>query len=75
MGIYAKGGPKGFDSWEQLVAEWQRGLGGLAAEYVAGDARLAPNPKKACEYCHLGALFRIAETRGAAPDEEVGEDE
>jgi ATP-dependent helicase/nuclease subunit B len=71
----AKGGPKGFDSWEQLVAEWQRRLGGLAAEYVAGDARLAPNPKKACEYCHLGALCRIAETRGAAPDEEVGEDE
>ena len=40
------------------------------AEYVAGDARLAPDPPRACEYCHLGALCRIAQTRAAASDEE-----
>jgi probable DNA repair protein len=70
----AKGGPRGFDSWAALLAEWQRRLEALAAEYAAGLARLAPDPPRACEYCHLASLCRIAETNAAtsAGEEEGG---
>ena len=70
----AKGGPRGFATWEALLAEWQRRLEALAAEYAAGDARLAPNPSQACSYCHLGALCRIGETDASDADEEPGDD-
>jgi RecB family exonuclease len=70
----AKGGPRGFATWQSLLAEWQRRLEALAAEYVAGDARLAPNPSQACTYCHLGALCRIGETDAGDADEEPGDD-
>jgi RecB family exonuclease len=70
----AKGGPRGFATWEALLAEWQRRLEALAAEYAAGDARLALNPSQACSYCHLGALCRIGETDASDADEESGDD-
>ena len=70
----AKGGPKGYGSWEELLAAWQRRLEALAREYASGDARLAPDPPRACAYCHLGMLCRIAETRPAAPGEEAGDE-
>ena len=69
-----KGGPRGCDTWAQLLAEWQRRLEALAAEYAVGDARLAPDPSRACEYCHLGALCRVAETGAAASGEEVADE-
>jgi hypothetical protein len=69
-----KGGPKGYGSWAELLAAWQRRLEALAREYAAGDARLAPDPPRACAYCHLGMLCRIAETRAAGPGEEAGDE-
>jgi RecB family exonuclease len=65
----SRGGPRGFDRWDTLIAEWQRRIDALAGEYVAGEARLAPDPPRACEYCHLGALCRIAEARPDSTDE------
>lgn len=70
----SRGGPHGFDCWDALLAEWQRRLEVLAAEYASGEARLAPNPARDCEYCHLGALCRIAETRSTPTDEEGGDE-
>jgi probable DNA repair protein len=69
-----RGWPRDYDSWPQLLAAWQRRLEALAAEYAAGDARLAPDPPQACEYCHLGALCRIAETGAAKPGEEAADE-
>ena len=69
-----KGWPRDYATWAQLLMAWQRRLDGLAAEYAAGDARLAPDPPRACEYCHLGALCRIADTSAAASDEEAADD-
>jgi RecB family exonuclease len=69
-----KGGPRGYESWEQLLAEWQRRLEALADEYAAGDARLAPDPPHACQYCHLGALCRIAETSADRQGEEAADE-
>ena len=69
-----RGWPRDYESWSQLLAAWQRRLEALAAEYAAGDARLAPDPPRACEYCHLGALCRIAETSAAQPGEEAADE-
>jgi hypothetical protein len=71
----AKGWPRDYATWEELLDAWRRRLDALAGEYVAGDARLAPDPRHACEYCHLGALCRIAELSPAGPgdDEATGD--
>jgi len=70
----AKGWPRDYASWEELLGAWRRRLEALAAEYAAGDARLAPDPSRACEYCHLGALCRIAGTGAAGTGEEGGDE-
>jgi probable DNA repair protein len=69
-----RGWPRDYESWEQLLAAWRRRLEALAAEYAAGDARLAPDPARACEYCHLGAFCRIASTSAGQPGEEAADD-
>jgi probable DNA repair protein len=63
-------GPRGFDSWDQLLAYWRVRLQALADEYLRGDMRLAPDPNLACRHCHLATLCRIDETalRWARPD-------
>ena len=66
--------PRGYASWDDLLAAWRARLLALAAEYVEGDARLAPEPRTACRHCHLAALCRINESplraeRPEAPDE------
>jgi len=65
---------KPYATWDELLGAWRRRLEALAAEYAAGEARLAPNPRKACEHCHLGALCRIAETTAERADEEGGDE-
>ncbi len=70
----AKGGPRGVESWGQLLVDWRRRLESLASEFVRGDLRLAPDPPRACEFCHLGALCRIAEARPGLAFEETDEE-
>lgn len=48
-------------SWQALLQEWQRRLDAIAREHAQGDARLAPNPTRACRYCHLPGLCRSAQ--------------
>jgi probable DNA repair protein len=69
-----KGWPREFASWDELLDAWRRRLAALAAEYAAGDARLAADPARACEFCQLGALCRIAETAAARAGEEGGDE-
>jgi RecB family exonuclease len=76
-GLRVPGSPgllKEFGTWDELLGAWRRRLEALAAEYAAGDARLAPDPPRACEYCHLGSLCRIAETQAARATEEDGDE-
>jgi ATP-dependent helicase/nuclease subunit B len=71
-----KATPKEFASWDALLAEWHRRLEVLAREFATGDARLAPDPRRACRYCHLPSLCRIGDARLAADDAgEGGDDE
>jgi RecB family exonuclease len=65
---------KPYDSWAHLLDEWHRRLESLAREYHAGDARLAPDPKHACQHCPLPGLCRIGDTRRLALDEEASDE-
>jgi RecB family exonuclease len=70
----AKGWPREFGDWEQMLDEWRRRLTALAEEHARGDARLAPDPRRACEYCHLETVCRIGETRSGRGGEALGND-
>lgn len=69
-----KGWPREFAGWQQLLDEWRRRLVALAEEHVRGDARLAPDPRRACQYCHLATVCRIGETRSGRGGEALGDD-
>ena len=69
-----RGWPKGLGTWQETLGEWRRRLVALAEEHAAGDARLAPDPRRACEYCHLEAVCRIGETSSGRGGEAVSDD-
>jgi len=50
---------KAFADWDELVAHWRRALPALAAEFRAGDARVAPYQPAVCERCNLHTLCRV----------------
>ncbi len=65
--------PKDCATWDDLRAAWHRRLEALAREFAEGDARLAPNPAKACPYCHLSRLCRIGAARLAGEGDGDGD--
>jgi ATP-dependent helicase/nuclease subunit B len=62
---------KDYASWDELLQAWHRRLETLAQEHAQGDARLAPNPTRACRYCHLPGLCRSSQ---ALVEAEEGDD-
>jgi hypothetical protein len=70
----ARSWPTEHSSWDELVDAWRERLSAIAREHAAGDARLAPDPVRACRYCQLGMLCRISETRLGAATRESGDD-
>jgi RecB family exonuclease len=70
----SKGWPVEHSSWDGLVDAWRRRLTAIAREHTSGDARLSPDPVRACRYCQLGMLCRIGETRLGAATRESGDD-
>ena len=67
----AKAPFKDYANWGDLLQAWNRRLESLAREHAQGDARLAPNPTKACRYCHLPGVCRSAQ---ALLEAEEGDD-
>ena len=67
----AKAPFKDYANWDDLLQAWNRRLESLAREHAQGDARLAPNPAKACRYCHLAGVCRSAQ---ALLEPEEGDD-
>ena len=55
------------------VAGWRGALTVLGQQYAAGKATVDPLDK-ACDYCHLQALCRVAEQERTTGDDEVNED-
>jgi len=47
-------------AWPQQLDVWRDQVATLAADFVAGDARVDPMDK-ACDHCHLHAFCRIAD--------------
>lgn len=47
------------DSWESLLRHWGESLQLLAAEFLAGEARVDPLAASSCTYCGLQALCRV----------------
>ena len=62
---------KEYAGWDELLRAWQRRLESIAREHAVGDARLAPNPTRACRYCHLAGVCRSAQ---ALLEPEEGDD-
>jgi probable DNA repair protein len=60
-----------YGEWPALLAEWSRRLDVLALEFARGEASLAPDPRKACRYCHLHGMCRIGQARD--DDEEAAD--
>jgi probable DNA repair protein len=52
-------------NWEGLVDRWRMDLEQLAAEFLAGQAQVAPQPG-ACDYCGYASLCRIGLEPGDA---------
>ena len=52
---------KVYDNWQGLQANWQVLLEALAAQFLAGNAAIAPKDKKVCEFCKLELICRIKE--------------
>ncbi|RMH22876.1 MAG: hypothetical protein D6698_00405 [Gammaproteobacteria bacterium] len=55
-----------YQSWEQMLQDWDRVLEGLAQDFLMGKA--TPDPRKfpeTCRYCRLQTLCRIDEMRKA----------
>lgn len=69
-----RGWPKGLGTWQETLGEWRRRLLALAEEHAGGDARLAPDPRRACEYCHLAAVCRVGETSSGRGGEALSDD-
>ncbi len=67
----AKSPFKDYADWGDLLQAWNRRLESLAREHAQGDARLAPNPARACRYCHLQGVCRSAQ---ALLEPEEGDD-
>jgi ATP-dependent helicase/nuclease subunit B len=70
----SRGWPGECSSWEELLDAWRRRLTAIAREHTSGDARLAPDPVRACRYCTLGMLCRIGETRLGAAARDTGDE-
>lgn len=60
--------------WVTLSADWQRVIENLAAEFVHGEARVAPQPQ-ACRQCELQLLCRVSAEVRELQREEADEDD
>jgi ATP-dependent helicase/nuclease subunit B len=67
--------PAGQDSragWAIRQQEWVARVERLVSEFVAGRASVDPRPK-ACEYCHVVGVCRIADEGADAVERNIGE--
>jgi len=69
---------KQYDGFPQTLDSWRPELERLAADFLAGRAKVDPNhppatSKSTCKLCHLGALCRVAESAAALDDDENDE--
>jgi len=59
-------------AWAQRQREWHARIEQLAADFLIGRAVVDPRPK-ACEYCHVVSVCRIADAGATAVEQNIGE--
>ena len=59
-------------AWAIRQNEWIARVGQLVSEFIAGHAAVDPRPK-ACEYCHVVSVCRIADEGADAVERNIGE--
>jgi RecB family exonuclease len=60
----------------ELIEEWRGTLLHLAESFVRGEAQVDPRIyPKSCQYCSLGGVCRVAESRGTIPIDDSGDEE
>jgi RecB family exonuclease len=63
---------EGADAWSYWQREWRARVEGLAADFVSGRAAVDPRPK-ACEYCQVVSVCRIADASATAVEQNIDE--
>ncbi|MEH6590300.1 MAG: PD-(D/E)XK nuclease family protein [Halioglobus sp.] len=53
------------ETWQSLTQHWHQLLQGLVAEFIRGEAVVAPTTSAACNYCGMESLCRVADAEGA----------
>lgn len=65
-----------YGDWETLIAGWRNALDTLGADFVAGDARVAPkNMLATCRQCDLQPLCRVYERLNPLAEEAGSRDD
>ncbi|MGB9417157.1 MAG: PD-(D/E)XK nuclease family protein [Acidobacteriaceae bacterium] len=60
----------------ELIEEWRGTLLHLADSFVRGEAQVDPRIyPKSCQYCSLGGVCRVAESRGTSAIDDSGDEE
>jgi probable DNA repair protein len=59
-------------AWTIRQEEWVARVEQLVSDFLVGDARVDPRPK-ACEYCHVVSVCRIADAGADAVERNIGE--
>jgi probable DNA repair protein len=62
-----------FESWEDVLHEWDVSIEGLAKEFSEGVARVSPKKPSTCQFCKLSSLCRIGEQESEEEAMEVEE--
>lgn len=60
------------DAWAYWQREWRTRIERLAADFVAGEATVDPKPK-ACEWCQVVSICRIADASATAVEQNIDE--
>jgi len=60
------------EAWRIRQAEWIGRVEKLVTQFLAGEARVDPRPK-ACEYCHVVSVCRIADEGADSVEKNIGE--
>ena len=60
------------EAWPTRQAEWVARVENLVTQFLAGEASVDPRPK-ACEYCHVVSVCRIADEGADAVEQNIGE--
>ncbi|MEJ1960839.1 MAG: hypothetical protein WDO56_04550 [Gammaproteobacteria bacterium] len=70
--VEAPAGEEPAEAWSIQQGKWVERVEQLVSDFIAGHAEVDPRPK-ACEYCHVVSVCRIADEGADAVERNIGE--